>query len=310
MVSNFRYFSPKMLTLRGRVPFVALVAVVLGFAIVLADPPRVLLTLSVLYALSGPVQWLVRSIERQIGRAAMTNTLADEHCVRVTRSSKRVPESERDALLLQVPEWSVATRDGIERLERVFKFAELRRRARVHESHRSAGRGRRSSPRDPHRMGSCDYRLVDARSRRLAPERLRDGGADRPRSARGVLIVAVQRGASNRRAVPLRHSVRELLETRDRIFPTDARVRDALSVRRARARCRCPVVLRSRLLSIITPMMRGSAAFELTADVGADVELLPKLLAAVRVTHVHHQPRRQSRGLECLRCALQPTSAS
>ena len=38
MVSNFRYFSPKMLTLRGRVPFVALVAVVLGFAIVLVVP--------------------------------------------------------------------------------------------------------------------------------------------------------------------------------------------------------------------------------------------------------------------------------
>jgi 4a-hydroxytetrahydrobiopterin dehydratase len=53
----------------------------------------------------------------------MTSTLADEHCVRVTRSSKRVPESEREALLLQVPEWSVATREGIERLERVFKFA-------------------------------------------------------------------------------------------------------------------------------------------------------------------------------------------
>ena len=65
MVSNFRYFSPKMLTLRGRVPFIALVAVVLGFAIVLADPPRVLLALSALYALSGPVQWLVRSMQRR-----------------------------------------------------------------------------------------------------------------------------------------------------------------------------------------------------------------------------------------------------
>ncbi len=63
MVSNFRYFSPKMLTLRGRVPFIALVAVVLGFAIVLADPPRILLTLSALYALSGPVQWFVRSMK-------------------------------------------------------------------------------------------------------------------------------------------------------------------------------------------------------------------------------------------------------
>ncbi len=65
MVSNFRYFSPKALTLRGRVPFVALVAVVLGFAIVLADPPRVLLTLTVAYALSGPTQWLIRLIRRR-----------------------------------------------------------------------------------------------------------------------------------------------------------------------------------------------------------------------------------------------------
>ena len=63
MVSNFRYFSPKMLTLRGRVPFVALVAVVLGFAIVLVYPPRVLLTLTILYALSGPGQWLARLIK-------------------------------------------------------------------------------------------------------------------------------------------------------------------------------------------------------------------------------------------------------
>jgi CDP-diacylglycerol---serine O-phosphatidyltransferase len=62
MVSNFRYFSPKMLTLRGRVPFVALVAVVLGFSIVLVYPPRVLLVLTIAYALSGPVQWLVRTI--------------------------------------------------------------------------------------------------------------------------------------------------------------------------------------------------------------------------------------------------------
>jgi len=69
MVSNFRYFSPKMLTLRGRVPFVALVAVVLGFALILADPPRVLLALTVIYALSGPVQWLLGIRKR---RAAAT----------------------------------------------------------------------------------------------------------------------------------------------------------------------------------------------------------------------------------------------
>lgn len=59
MVSNFRYFSPKSLGLKGRVPFVTLVLVALVFAVILADPPRVLLLLAVLYAGSGPVLWVV-----------------------------------------------------------------------------------------------------------------------------------------------------------------------------------------------------------------------------------------------------------
>jgi CDP-diacylglycerol---serine O-phosphatidyltransferase len=74
MVSNFRYFSPKMMTLRGRVPFVALVAVVLGFAIVLVYPPRVLLTLTIAYALSGPVQWFFRLIRARGDDAADDDT--------------------------------------------------------------------------------------------------------------------------------------------------------------------------------------------------------------------------------------------
>ncbi len=57
MVSNFRYFSPKVLTFRGRVPFMVLVVVVFVFAIIASDPPRVLLVLAAVYALSGPAQW-------------------------------------------------------------------------------------------------------------------------------------------------------------------------------------------------------------------------------------------------------------
>jgi CDP-diacylglycerol--serine O-phosphatidyltransferase len=57
MVSNFTYFSPKLLNIRDRVPFVALVLVVRGFAVLLADPPRVLLLCGTLYALSGPAKW-------------------------------------------------------------------------------------------------------------------------------------------------------------------------------------------------------------------------------------------------------------
>jgi len=54
MVSNFEYYSPKVLSARGRVPFIFLVVAVLVFAVLLADPPRVLLVLFAGYALSGP----------------------------------------------------------------------------------------------------------------------------------------------------------------------------------------------------------------------------------------------------------------
>jgi len=55
MVSNFTYFSPKHIDFKGRVPFVTLVFIVLGFSLLLMDPPTVLLFLFTGYALSGPV---------------------------------------------------------------------------------------------------------------------------------------------------------------------------------------------------------------------------------------------------------------
>ena len=58
MVCNLEYFSTKKISLKGRVPFVTLVAVVVGFAVLLADPPLVLFLLWFLYALSAPATWL------------------------------------------------------------------------------------------------------------------------------------------------------------------------------------------------------------------------------------------------------------
>ncbi|MDF1764338.1 MAG: CDP-diacylglycerol--serine O-phosphatidyltransferase [Oleibacter sp.] len=60
MVSNFRYHSFKGIELRGKIPFVALLAIVLGFAVVSIDPATVLLAIFMIYAFSGPVQegWL------------------------------------------------------------------------------------------------------------------------------------------------------------------------------------------------------------------------------------------------------------
>ena len=58
MVSNFEYFSPKLINFKDRVPFMTLVLVVLGFALLLVDPPTVLLFLFSVYAMSGPVQYV------------------------------------------------------------------------------------------------------------------------------------------------------------------------------------------------------------------------------------------------------------
>lgn len=64
MVSNFRYHSFKGLDLRGKIPFVALLAIVLGFAIISIDPATVLLAISMVYALSGPSYELWRRFLR------------------------------------------------------------------------------------------------------------------------------------------------------------------------------------------------------------------------------------------------------
>ena len=58
MVSQFSYFSPKTLDLKGRQPFLVLVAIVLVFAVIFAHPPLVLLICFAAYALSGPAMYL------------------------------------------------------------------------------------------------------------------------------------------------------------------------------------------------------------------------------------------------------------
>lgn len=59
MVSNIKFYSFKDLDLKGRVPFVAILIVVLAFAVVFSDPPRVLLLIFMAYAVSGPVQFVL-----------------------------------------------------------------------------------------------------------------------------------------------------------------------------------------------------------------------------------------------------------
>ena len=60
MFSNVLYFSFKQLDLRGPVPFVAVLIVVLIFVFTSIDPPKVLFFGFLLYGLSGPLLFLWR----------------------------------------------------------------------------------------------------------------------------------------------------------------------------------------------------------------------------------------------------------
>ena len=68
MVSNVRFHSFKELDLKGRVPFVAILAVVLVFVLVSTDPPLVLFSVSLCFALSGPVLTLMQIRRRRAER--------------------------------------------------------------------------------------------------------------------------------------------------------------------------------------------------------------------------------------------------
>lgn len=60
MVSTLRYHSFKELDLRGKVPFVVVLVLVLGFALVAIDPPLILFLGFAAYAVSGPILTLTK----------------------------------------------------------------------------------------------------------------------------------------------------------------------------------------------------------------------------------------------------------
>jgi CDP-diacylglycerol--serine O-phosphatidyltransferase len=65
MVSNFRFYSFKEFNMRKSIPFVALLLIILGFALLTYQPPQVLFLFFVLYALSGYVLWLFDLLKKK-----------------------------------------------------------------------------------------------------------------------------------------------------------------------------------------------------------------------------------------------------
>ncbi|SDK20438.1 CDP-diacylglycerol--serine O-phosphatidyltransferase [Billgrantia gudaonensis] len=64
MVSNIRYYSFKDIDLKGPVPFVVLLAVVLAFVVISVQPSVMLLALFGAYVVSGPVLAVMRKLKR------------------------------------------------------------------------------------------------------------------------------------------------------------------------------------------------------------------------------------------------------
>ena len=62
MIARLPYYSFKSFVTPARVPFAAIILVVLVFGLVTLDPPRVLLVVALLYAVSGPLLLLRRYI--------------------------------------------------------------------------------------------------------------------------------------------------------------------------------------------------------------------------------------------------------
>lgn len=70
MVSNVRYHSFKGIDLKNKVPFMAMLVIVLVFVLVTYDPPSVLFSVFLIYALSGPVMTLIQLRQHRAERKA------------------------------------------------------------------------------------------------------------------------------------------------------------------------------------------------------------------------------------------------
>ena len=57
MVSNFKYPSFKEVDLRGKVPFIVILSIVMGFVVITIDPPRILFAMAVTFSFSAPLIW-------------------------------------------------------------------------------------------------------------------------------------------------------------------------------------------------------------------------------------------------------------
>jgi len=77
MVSNVRYHSFKEVNFKDKIPFVTLLLIVLVFVFISIDPPLVLFSIALLYALSGPVLTLFFLRRHRVEKEAVVSVESD-----------------------------------------------------------------------------------------------------------------------------------------------------------------------------------------------------------------------------------------
>ncbi len=78
MVSNIRYYSFKEINMRKSIPFVAMLLIILGVALVMYSPPQVLFLVFVAYAISGYVMWLIAFSRGKTARGKFVDTRSEK----------------------------------------------------------------------------------------------------------------------------------------------------------------------------------------------------------------------------------------
>ena len=99
MVSNIRYRSFKDLDLKGKIPFVTLIIVVLVFVFISYSPPQVLFTIFLVYAISGPTYTLIslrrRRAERRAHGHSESENDADENAAVSSEETESAEQKEK-----------------------------------------------------------------------------------------------------------------------------------------------------------------------------------------------------------------------
>ena len=85
MISNYSYSSFKELQFKGTVPYMVFVFVVIMLVVVAQNPHEVLLTMAVVYALSGPIMW---AYKKRPAKAASLKAPIKESVKKATSSKK------------------------------------------------------------------------------------------------------------------------------------------------------------------------------------------------------------------------------